>query len=91
VISWASGCVASVAGAGTRSPTQAGQVLDAWMAQHAFVTWVETSAPWEVEAHLLSSGLRLPLNLHVGEEVGRQVRLRYGILDFRTGTVARAV
>jgi hypothetical protein len=34
------------------------------MRQHALVTWVETSAPWELEAHLLASGLRLPLNLH---------------------------
>jgi hypothetical protein len=39
------------------------QLLDDWMGQHAFVTWVETSAPWELEAHLLSSGLRLSLNL----------------------------
>jgi hypothetical protein len=28
------------------------------MRQHAFVTWVETSAPWELETNLLSSGLR---------------------------------
>ena len=27
------------------------------------MTWIETSAPWELETHLLSSGLRLPLNL----------------------------
>ena len=39
------------------------QILDDWMRQHAFVTWVETSAPWELEKHLLSSDLRLPLNL----------------------------
>ena len=39
------------------------QVLDAWMVQHAFVTWVETSAPRELETYLLSSSLRLPLNL----------------------------
>jgi hypothetical protein len=40
------------------------QVLDAWMRQHAFVTWVETNAPWELEDYLLTSaGLRLPLNL----------------------------
>jgi hypothetical protein len=39
------------------------QRLDDWMRQHAFVSWVETSAPWELEKHLLSSGLRLPLNL----------------------------
>ena len=28
------------------------------------MTWVETSRPWELESRLLSSGLRLPLNLH---------------------------
>jgi hypothetical protein len=39
------------------------QLLDDWMKQHAFVTWVEASAPWELEKHLLSSGLRLPLNV----------------------------
>jgi hypothetical protein len=39
------------------------QRLDDWMRQHAFVTWVETSAPWELELQLLSSGLRLPLNV----------------------------
>lgn len=39
------------------------QVLDKWMNQHAFVTWVETSAPWELENSLLSSDLRLPLNV----------------------------
>jgi hypothetical protein len=40
------------------------QVLDDWMRQHAFVTWVETDAPWKLEDYLLTSaGLRLPLNL----------------------------
>src|SRR5262245_25158242 len=39
------------------------QILDDWMRQHAFVTWIETNAPWELEKHLLSSDLRLPLNL----------------------------
>ena len=40
------------------------QQLDDWMRQHAFVTWVETNAPWELEDYLLTSaGLRLPLNL----------------------------
>ena len=39
------------------------QMLDDWMRQHAFVTWVETSAPWKLEKHLLSSNVRLPLNL----------------------------
>jgi hypothetical protein len=39
------------------------QLVDDWMMQHAFVTWVETSAPWELEKELLSSALRLPLNI----------------------------
>jgi hypothetical protein len=39
------------------------QRLDEWMRQHAFVTWVETPAPWELEKHLLCSDLRLPLNV----------------------------
>ena len=39
------------------------QLLDQWMADHAFVTWVEIDGLWEAEAKLLSSGLRLPLNL----------------------------
>jgi hypothetical protein len=39
------------------------QVLDRWMAQHAFVCWVETNAPWEIERRLLASGLSLPLNV----------------------------
>jgi hypothetical protein len=33
------------------------------MGRHAFVTWVETSTPWELENYLLSSGLNPPLNL----------------------------
>jgi hypothetical protein len=39
------------------------QTLDRWMDRHAFVTWVETAAPWNVEESLLASGLSLPLNL----------------------------
>ena len=39
------------------------QLLDRWMADHALVTWVEIDRPWEAEATVLSSGLRLPLNL----------------------------
>jgi hypothetical protein len=39
------------------------QALDRWMRQHAFVCWIETSTPWKIEAHLLSSGLSLPLNV----------------------------
>jgi hypothetical protein len=33
------------------------------MEQHAFVTWLETKTPWEIEKRLLSSGLSLPLNV----------------------------
>jgi GIY-YIG catalytic domain-containing protein len=39
------------------------QTLDRWMDQHAFVTWVETKAPWQIEKKLLSSGPSLPLNI----------------------------
>jgi hypothetical protein len=39
------------------------QALDCWIDRHAFVTWVEAEAPWEIEKKLLSSGLRLPLNV----------------------------
>ena len=39
------------------------QILDRWMDQHAFVTWLETKTPWEIEKKLLSSGLSLPLNV----------------------------
>jgi hypothetical protein len=52
-------------GSGTRYTfTNRGeQVLDQWMDQHAFVTWVEAKVPWEIEKKLLSSGLTLPLNV----------------------------
>ncbi|WP_230534362.1 GIY-YIG nuclease family protein [Microvirga roseola] len=39
------------------------QVLDRWMQNHAFVTWVETNRPWELESQILASGLHLPLNI----------------------------
>jgi hypothetical protein len=39
------------------------QILDRWMDRHAFVTWLEVEAPWEIEQTLLSSGLSLPLNV----------------------------
>jgi hypothetical protein len=52
-------------GSGTRYTFTNGgeQVLDQWMDQHAFVTWVEAKVPWEIEKKLLSSGLNLPLNV----------------------------
>jgi len=31
------------------------------MSRHAFVTWVVTNEPWELEKDLLLSGLRLSL------------------------------
>jgi GIY-YIG catalytic domain len=39
------------------------QLLDQWMGRHAFVTWVEINTPWQLERHILASGLILPLNL----------------------------
>jgi hypothetical protein len=52
-------------GSGTRYTfiNRGEQVLDQWMDQHAFVTWVEAKVPWEIEKKLLSSGLNLPLNV----------------------------
>jgi hypothetical protein len=51
-------------GSGTRYTfTNPGeQALDRWMDRHAFVTWVEAEAPWEIEKKLLSR-LTLPLNV----------------------------
>lgn len=39
------------------------RVLDAWMAENAFVSWQVTPQPWDLEREVLSSGLPLPLNL----------------------------
>jgi len=63
------------------------------MRQHAFVAWVETSAPWELEKHLLSSGLRLPLNLDGNPwveavAVVRAVRLKARQLADELGIIA---
>jgi hypothetical protein len=38
------------------------QVLSAWMAENAFVSWVVREAPWELEDDLIAV-LDLPLNL----------------------------
>lgn len=38
------------------------QGLSTWMADNAFVTWVETDSPWLVEGQLIDL-LRVPLNL----------------------------
>jgi len=38
------------------------QWLDDWMAENAFVAWLEDAAPWEIEDELLQS-VSLPLNI----------------------------
>lgn len=84
-------------GSGTRyTLTNPGErVLDGWMHQHAFVTWVETDRPWEVEEHLLLSGLRLPLNMdgnpwHEAVAVLRTMRLQARLAADQLSIVARS-
>ena len=52
-------------GSGTRYTfTNPGErSLDAWMRDHAFVTWIETEHPYKAERDILASGVRLPLNI----------------------------
>lgn len=51
-------------GSGTRLTFADGeQALIAWMAEHAFVCWMPTPAPWEIESKLIAT-LDLPLNLN---------------------------
>jgi hypothetical protein len=50
-------------GSGTRKTFAAGeQVLSAWMADNAFVSWVVREHPWELEDDLIAA-VDLPLNL----------------------------
>ena len=50
-------------GSGTRRTFVAGeQVLSAWMADNAFVSWVIRERPWELEDDLIAA-VDLPLNL----------------------------
>jgi len=50
-------------GSGSRMTFGLGeQVLSAWMAENAFVSWVVREAPWELEDDLITA-LDLPLNL----------------------------
>ena len=50
-------------GSGTRKTFAAGeQVLSAWMADNAFVSWVIRQRPWELEDDLIAA-VDLPLNL----------------------------
>jgi hypothetical protein len=50
-------------GSGRRLTFAAGEAkLSAWMADHAYVIWVETDRPWSAEQRLIAS-VNLPLNL----------------------------
>jgi hypothetical protein len=50
-------------GSGRRLTFAAGEArLSAWMADNAYVTWVETERPWRAEQRLIAS-VNLPLNL----------------------------
>jgi GIY-YIG catalytic domain len=50
-------------GSGTRKTFVAGeQVLSAWMAENAFVSWVVRERPWELQDDLIAA-VDLPLNL----------------------------
>jgi hypothetical protein len=50
-------------GSGQRLTFAVGEVkLSAWMADNAFVTWVETDRPWLAEQRFIAS-VNLPLNL----------------------------
>ena len=50
-------------GSGRRPTFAAGEAkLSAWIADHAYVTWVETDRPWSAEQRLIAS-VNLPLNL----------------------------
>ena len=50
-------------GSGRRLTFAAGEArLSAWMADNAYVTWVETDRPWVAEQRLIAS-VNLPLNL----------------------------
>src|SRR5436190_16291096 len=50
-------------GSGKRRTFAAGEAkLSEWMAQNAFVCWMETPEPWTVETQLITS-VCLPLNL----------------------------
>jgi hypothetical protein len=50
-------------GSGRRLTFAVGEAkLSAWMADNAFVTWIETERPWLAEQQLITS-VNLPLNL----------------------------
>jgi hypothetical protein len=43
------------------------EVLSDWMAENAFVTWIEYERPWEIEEELILL-FKVPLNLRENEE-----------------------
>lgn len=73
-------------GSGSRMTFGAGeQVLSAWMAENAFVSWVVRESPWELEDDLIAA-LDLPLNLK-----GNQVNAFHPVLSqVRARCVAQA-
>ena len=76
-----------VGSGGTKTFTNPGeQRLDAWMAEHARVAWVETAEPWVLEAQLFGT-MSLPLNL-----AGNRRHAFWGTMsEIRTGAVALAM
>ena len=73
-------------GSGTRKTFVEGeQVLSAWMADNAFVSWAIRKRPWELEPDLIAA-VDLPLNL-AGNS---RNRFRQVLTQTRAGCVAQA-
>jgi hypothetical protein len=73
-------------GSGTRKTFAEGeQVLSAWMADNAFVSWVIREHPWELEDDLIAA-VDLPLNL----EGNSRNRFHQVFTQTRAQCVARA-
>ena len=68
------------------------QALDSWMAENAFVTWLEHPNPWEVEHGFLRS-ISCPLNIMGNSHHPFSTRLkelrRAAIVDARSNPIAR--
>jgi len=74
-------------GSGKRHTFSAGEhVLSEWMAENAFVCWLEDPAPWDVEEELIA-GYDLPLNL----DQNRRNRFHPVLTDVRRRARQRAV
>ena len=71
-------------GSGRRLTFAAGEArLSAWMADHAYVTWVETERPWLAEQRLIAS-VNLPLNLDQNRQHAFHQQLTQARADART-------